>query len=301
MTRAAWGRLRAQPWRLWMTQLAAVIRLELKKSMFHRRVLGLWLVALLPVLVIGGHVVQVMARGGVVTSSVVNGVHSRVTRATLEGDTGVLAGIFQFFYLRLAIFFGAMGVFTWLVRGEMVENTLHYYLLAPIRREVLGLGKFLSGLIACCSVFVTAVFACFVLMYLPFGPAGSDFVFRGPGLGHLFSYLGVTVLACCGFGALFLALSLVFRNPAIPGAIVLGWETISGVLPAAMQKLSVTYYLKHLCPVSVPVEGIMALFTVVTEPVAPWAAVLGLLLLTAAVLVAACWRMRTLEISYHSE
>ena len=277
--------LHEAPWQLWTAQLAAILAVELKRNLGRRRSIWLYLLTLAPVLLIGAHALRSPF-----------GLH-----CNLDEDTQVMAGIFQFFYLRLAIFFGAMGVFTWLVRGEMVENTLHYYLLAPIRREVLGLGKFLAGLIACCSVFVTAVFACFVLMYLPFGPVGSDFVFHGPGLGQLFSYLGVTVLACCGFGALFLALSLVFRNPAIPGAIVLGWETISGVLPATMQKLSVTYYLKHLCPVSVPVEGILALFTVVTEPVAPWAAVLGLLLLTSAVLVAACWRMRTIEISYHTE
>src|SRR6266404_259379 len=279
------ARLLAHPWGLWAAQVRSIVRLELKKNFFHKRSLGIWVLAYIPVLIIGGHALQAMRR------------HN----ANLEEDTRVLAGIFQFFYLRVGIFFGTMGVFTWLVRGEMVESTLHYYLLAPVRRELLVIGKFLAGVITSCVIFGAAIFLNFVLMYVHFGPVGRDFVFNGPGLAHLLSYLGITVLACCGFGALFLALSLIFKNPAVPGAIVLGWETISGVLPPLLQKFSVTYYLKHLCPVSVPVEGLWALFTVVTEPVPTWAAVLGLLMLVTAVLVFACLRVRTLEISYHTE
>ena len=289
MMRAAQSALRrfaAQPWRLWMAQTLAVMRMELKKNFIHRRgLLALWAVAYLPALIIFGHWLETLRR----------------MQCSLEEDTRILAGIFQFFYMRVGIFFGAMSIFTWLVRGEMVESTLHYYLLAPLRREVLVLGKFLAGLVAAGVIFGSAVFTCFGLMYGHFGAVGRDYVFNGPGLGQLFSYLGITVLACCGFGALFLALSLMFKNPIVPGAIILGWETISGVLPAALQKLSVTYYLKHLCPVQVPVDGLMALFTVVTEPVPTPVAVLGLLLLSGTVLALACWRVRTIEISYHAE
>jgi len=38
---------------------------------------------------------------------------------------------FQIFYLRVGIFFGCMGLFTWLFRGEIVEKSLHYYFLSP--------------------------------------------------------------------------------------------------------------------------------------------------------------------------
>ena len=34
---------------------------------------------------------------------------------------------------------------TRLIRGEMMERSLHYYLLAPVRREMLLLGKFIAG------------------------------------------------------------------------------------------------------------------------------------------------------------
>jgi hypothetical protein len=44
-----------------------------------------------------------------------------------EEDRMILAGIFQFFYLRLAVFFGCLGMFMYLFRGEMSNRTLHYW------------------------------------------------------------------------------------------------------------------------------------------------------------------------------
>jgi ABC-type transport system involved in multi-copper enzyme maturation permease subunit len=63
-------------------------------------------------------------------------------------DSIMFAGVFQFFFLRLAIFFGCLGIFMNLFRGEILDRSLHFYFLAPIRREVLMTGKFLAGLLA---------------------------------------------------------------------------------------------------------------------------------------------------------
>ena len=62
-----------------------------------------------------------------------------------EEDRTIFAGIFQFFYLRLAVFFGCLGMFVYLFRGEMTNRTLHYWFLAPARREVLLAGKYAAG------------------------------------------------------------------------------------------------------------------------------------------------------------
>ena len=43
-----------------------------------------------------------------------------------------------------------------LFRGEILDRSLHFYFLAPIRREVLMAGKFLAGLLATCTIFVTS-------------------------------------------------------------------------------------------------------------------------------------------------
>ena len=272
-------RFEEAPWQLWTSQLVAILRYELRRCLWMRRSIWIYLLALAPAGIIALHV-----------------MFNR--HFDLPDDTQVLGGIFQFYYLRLGIFFGCMGLFTWLFRGEIVEKSLHYYFLAPVRRELLVIGKFLAGFIASSVIFVFSVWLCFVLTYAHFGPAGRAFIFDGPGLHHLQAYMSVTVLACLGYGSLFLALSLVFKNPILPGIMVLGWETFHAVLPSFLQKFSVMFYLKQLCPITIPPDGLMALFTVVAEPVSPWLAVPGLMCLSAAILVFACFRIRRTEISY---
>ena len=56
--------------------------------------------------------------------------------------------LFQLFFLRLVVFFVCFTVFTYLVRGEIAERSLHFYLMAPLRRDVFLVGKFIAGLIA---------------------------------------------------------------------------------------------------------------------------------------------------------
>lgn len=267
---------------LWLSQLWAIVRIELKRALGMRRSIWIYLIALGPAAIIALHA-----------------INSPMGRyCNISEDTTILAEIFQLFYLRVGIFFGCMGLFTWLFRGDMVEKSLHYYFLSPVRREVLVVGKFLAGLAGASLIFGFSVLVSFTLMYAHFGPAGRDFVFHGPGLGHLAAYLGVTVLGCLGYGSVFLAFSLMVKNPILPGAVVLLWETFHAVLPALLQKFSVIFYLKQLCPVSVPPGGVMALFAVVTEPVSAWIAVPGLLLLSTAILAYACFRIRRTEISY---
>ena len=131
--------------------------------------------------------------------------------------------------------------------------------------------------------------------------AGRDFVWNGPGLAHLRAYLLVTVLACLGYGAVFLALGSAFRNPIVPAMVFFLFEGINGVLPVWLKHLSVTFYVKPLCPVELPIEGISGLFTVVAEPTPPWLAVSGLLAFVLLVVALACWRIRKLEISYSTD
>jgi len=138
-------------------------------------------------------------------------------------------------------------------------------------------------------------------MYSRFGSTGKSYVFGGPGLGQLGSYLLVTALACIGYGAVFLALSLLFKNPIVPGVVIMGWETIAAIFPDWAQMLTVTFYLKHLCPVSLPLSGPLAIFTIVAEPVPPFVAVLGLLLLTITILALSCFLIHRMEITYTAE
>jgi ABC-type transport system involved in multi-copper enzyme maturation permease subunit len=271
-------------WWVRKTQILTVTRMELAKNFFSRRGIWIYLLAFAPVLVIGLHAMESLRRPG---------------RFNLQDETTAMAFIFQVYYMRLGVFFGCMGIFTWLFRGEVIQRSLHYYFLAPMRREVLVAGKFLAGAITAIILFGAGVTVSFFAIYAHLGDPGIRFITQGAGAGQLLAYLGTTALAVIGYGSMFLALSLVFKNPIIPAAIMLGWETISAVLPAFLQKLTITFYLKMFYPVAAPNEGgLLSLFTVVTDPVSPWLAVPGLLALSAVVFYFACLRIRRLEISY---
>jgi ABC-type transport system involved in multi-copper enzyme maturation permease subunit len=278
------GTLRQQPWSLWWIQFRRFARIEIRRNLFTRRAWWIYFLAFIPTLLLLLHLL-------IDTHPDFN----------LSEDTGVLAGVVQLYYVRLGIFFGCLGIFSRLIRGEMIERSLHYYLLSPVRREVILLAKFFAGAVSAVVLFGSAVLADFLLMYAGYGAAGRDFMFHGPGLGQVEAYLLIVVLACLGYGSVFLLLSLMFRNP-MPGAmLLLGWEAINPVMPSLLQKFSVASYLRHLMPVSVPAEGVFALLTVETEPVSAWVAVLGLSALIAAILVYSCIRMRRLEIRYSTD
>lgn len=223
-----------------------------------------------------------------------------------EEDRMILAGIFQFFYLRLAIFFGCLGLFMYLFRGEMTNRTLHYWLLAPARREVLLAGKYAAGLLASAAIFGGGALLAFAAMVWPHDPVELQAYWNAGGMSHAFWYATAAVLGCVGYGSVFLALGLYVRNPIVPAAVLLIWEGAAGILPHVLQKLSILYYLQSLCPVpALPAdEDIPTLIRLLMAPAAPASrpgAILGLLLLTAFVLWIASRAVRRMQISYGSD
>jgi hypothetical protein len=222
-----------------------------------------------------------------------------------EEDRAIFAGIFQYFYLRLAIFFGCLGMFMYLFRGEMTNRTLHFWLLAPARREVLLAGKFVAGLIASAAIFGGGTLLCFAALLWPHDPVEIQAYWNAGGLGHAFWYAAAAALGCVGYGSVFLAVGLYVRNPILPAAILLGWDSINGILPHFLQKISVLYYLQSLCPVPAPLDtGAPALIRLLAAPAAPASrpgAILGLLLLAAFVLWIAGLAVRRMQISYGTE
>ncbi len=276
--------LAQQPWSLYLTQTRRLTVIELRRNLVSWRASWIYFLAFVPTLIIFIHL-----------------LFDSHPQSTMSDDSNVLAGIVQLYYIRLGIFFGCLGIFSRLIRGEMIERSLHFYLLAPVRREILLLSKFIAGSVSALLLFVTAIVADFVLMYAAYGPAGRAYILSATGLAQLEAYVAIAVLACLGYGAVFLLLSMMFRNPTPAAMLVLGWEAINPVMPSLLQKLSVASYLRHMMPVSIAGEGIFALLTVETEPVSGWVAALGLLMLTAVVLIYSCYRIRKLEIRYTTE
>jgi hypothetical protein len=240
-----------------------------------------------------------LANGKVESINIQEGVN-------LGRDSIMFAGVFQFFFLRLAVFFGCLGIFMNLFRGEVLDRSLHFYFLAPIRREVLMAGKFLAGLLATCVIFVTSELLQTVAFLWHFPPRMRDvYLYHNHGLEHAAIYLGVTVLACVGYGAFFLVAGMMFKNPILPAAVILIWEAINPFLPNVLKQFSVIYYLKSLCPVEIPsapgTPPILALLVSNSDPVSAPVAVLGIVIVALIALYASSVQVRRMEINYTTE
>ena len=271
---------RATSWALWRRQTLAILRLEIKKNFLSRRALLLYPIAGLPIIMLS-------------MLALVPPDTDEMQNFSMLGQ--VFAAVYGGLILRTLVFFGCAWVFMNLFRGEVVDRSLHYYFLSPVRREVLVVGKYLSGLIATIVLFSITTVGSMSILYFGLFPAESrTFFFEGAGAGHMLAYLGVTILACIGYGAVFLIVGLFFRNPIIPGLLLYGWEWINFLLPPGLKKLSVIHYLQSLVPVPMS-EGP---FAVLAEPTPAWIAVPSLLFVTTVVLFLAGLHIRRMEISY---
>ncbi len=273
-------RPRPTSWSLWTRQTLAIMRLEIKKNFLSRRAFLLYLIAGLPLVLL-----SLLALFPPPTDEMEN----------FSQLSTVYAAVYGGLILRTLIFFGCAWVFMNLFRGEVVDRSLHYYFLAPVRREVLVVGKYLSGLIATIVLFsITTIGSMLILYFWLFPSESAGYFFDGAGASQLMAYLGVTVLACIGYGAVFLIVGLFFRNPIIPGLLLYGWEWLNFLLPPLLKKLSVIHYLQSLVPVPMS-EGP---FAVLVEPTPAWISVPSLLLFTCVVLFLASLHIRHMEISY---
>lgn len=273
----------AASWALWARQIVAIMKLEIGKNFFSRRALLLYPMVGLPLFLLT--------------------MLAIIPPDTDEmGNFGMLGQIYAAVYggliLRTLVFFGCAWIFMNLFRGEVVDRSLHYYFLTPVKREVLVIGKYLSGLAAAVILFGVTTLGSMLILYFGLFPLESRTFFAGgAGAGQLLSYLGVTILACIGYGAVFLLVGLRFRNPIIPGLLLYGWEWINFLLPPGLKKVSVIHYLQSLVPVPMS-EGP---FAVLAEPTPAWISVPSLLLFTALVLFLASLQIRRMEISYAGE
>src|SRR5712692_8921615 len=215
---------------LWISQALAVLRLEMKKTFFAKRGLWIYVLALGPVLLFGGHSIDQIRTG---------------RPCDFGQNTNIFATVFQIFYMRLAVFFGCVGIFMNLFRGEVLDKSLHFYFLAALRREVVLAGKFLAGMLTAVTVFGLSTALQLAALFAHMDSTTlSTYFFHNGGISHVAAYIGVTVLACIGYGSVFMAAGILFRNPIIPAAGILIWEAINSFLPAILQKLSIIYYLK---------------------------------------------------------
>src|SRR6476659_11214752 len=265
-------------WSLWFRQIGAIFRLELEKNFLSRRSILIYLLALLPLFPLAllalvtppGNEWRDFNQYSVIYSIIYNGL-----------------------IMRTLVFFGSAWIFMNLFRGELVDRSLHYYFLSAVRREVLVIGKYISGLATSILLFTATTVIAMLLLYFPHLYSQSVRYFtEGRGLTQLFTYAGITILACLGYGAFFLFIGLFVRNPIIPAVLLYGWEWLNFLLPPLLKKISVIHYLNSLVPLPMQ-EGP---FAVVADPTPAWIAVPSLVIVTLIVLVLSAYRIRHMEI-----
>ncbi len=262
-------------------QAMVIARIEVGRSIFSRRVLAV-------ILLVGMPLSLALLRALFMPES---------RRADISHTTADFAQMFYFFDLRFVVFFACAVLFVKLFRGEILERSLHYSLMAPVRREVLVVGKYLGGLVSSWILLLGATAVTYVLFYLAHGSAGMRHLTSAAGMGQFAGYLGVVALACAAYGALFLLAGLYFKNPMVPAVIFLGWEVATPFLPAALKAISIVHYLGSLLPVP-PVMGPLAMLA---QPVSPWLAILGLLASIAVLLGLAVRKAKRLEVTYSAD
>jgi len=268
-------------WPLWRRQITVLAKQEIGRSVFSRRALPVYLLAAMPIAL-------ALLRALFLPDS---------QRSHPGHTTTEFANVYHFFVLRFIVFFSAALLFVKLFRGEILERSLHYHLLAPVRREVLAVGKYFGGLVASAAILGATVVLTMVLFYLPHGSEGMAYLTSGSGLGDIFAYVVTTVLACAAYGALFMLAGLFFKNPMVPAVLFLGWEVLTPFLPGFLKILSIVHYLGSLEPVPIS-QGPFALMA---QPVPVWLAVIALIAISGGLLALSAWKARGLEVTYSTE
>ena len=268
-------------WPLWRRQVLAILTIEMRKMALSKRGFAAYLLGVLPWVILIIRAIAMMVFDG--------------------GDSEppiAFAALFQVWMLHGAIYFACVAVFNHLFRGELADRSLHYYFLAPIRRTVLTVGKLVGGVAFTSLVFSISTVVSLVLMLIPHGwHVSSRYLFAGGGLGHLFVYLIVVVVACIGYGGLFLLSGVLLRNPIVPVIFIFLWEAVNPLLPVVLKKLSIIFYLTSLCPVPIPAETI----AIIADPAPAWIAFLVPVAVAAVCVALASLRVQRMEIAYGTD
>ncbi len=270
---------------IWLRQLIAMLRIELGKCLFSKRALISYILALLPILLF-------MTLGFGTAFGSDTGINS------VEQARQIYAEVFTTLILAGVIFLGSAATFISLFRGEILDRSIHYYMLTPVRREVLVVAKYLAGLSACIIIFGLSTLVSFFSIYIAFGfeQLISD-LSSGVALRQVGLYLGIIILACMGYGSLFMATGLLLRNPFIPIIAIAVWEAIHFVLPPSLKIFSVMYYLKGLLPIPID-EGALA---VIVAPPPLWVSIFGMFALSIVTVSGSIFLLKRLQVHYSGE
>lgn len=144
-------------------------------------------------------------------------------------------------FLQIVLVFVTLVSATALIREEIDDGTLPFLLTRPVSKPTVALSKYAGYLVAALVFLLPPVVVAYAVTE----------AYAGAGLGAdldvLGGFLAATALGVLAYGALFYFLSVALRKPLMVGLLIgFLWESIAGLLPGNVPKLSLIYYLKSV-------------------------------------------------------
>ena len=179
------------------------------------------------------------------------------------------AGDLPGFILRVVVFLGCVAVFGNLIRREMLDRSLHYYFLTPVRREVLVAAKYLTGAAGRGRALRHArPLISFLLAYAPHtglraASSSAARAWRTSGAYLLVTRWPASATARCSSPSASSSRARRSRRSRSSAG-----RRIHFLLPPLLKKVSVIHYLQSLCPVPFD-EGPLA---ILADAPSPWVA-----------------------------
>lgn len=258
-------------------QFKEIFKISLKKSFFSKQTLLIFVLALAPIFI-----------------TLIAALEESSLKDINAGRQG-FGYIYAVLISGAVIFLGSAAYFISAFRGEILERSMHYYMLAPVRRDLIVYGKYCACLLTAMLIFSISTVVSYLMLYLATGTArlAAD-IGNGIAVTQLASYLLMSVLASIGYGSLFMAIGLAFRNPLLPILILAGLEFIYPLLPTGLKFLSIRYYVISRMPV-VLTDGP---FAIISSPMPVWASILGVVTIAGVALCVSIRILRRLEVKY---
>ncbi len=144
-------------------------------------------------------------------------------------------------FLQIVLIFVTVVNANALIREEIEDQTLVYFLTRPVSKPMVSTFKYLGGLAAGLVLMVPPMILAYAVTQSYTGdPFGSD-------LDVLGGFVATTILGGAAYGAFFAFLSVLVRRPLAAGLLFgFVWESFVGSLPGDVPKLSIIHYLKSV-------------------------------------------------------
>lgn len=235
-----------------LRQMVSITRLSIRRLVFTRFMFIILLLAVLPILLL-------------VVIGISMNLHHVSTRDIAEIHN-MQERILRECYIRFIIFFVASISGFAIVRQDLDDRTLHYLLLAPVRRWSVVISKFIGFWIVTAIVLTASYWAAYaVSMLIVVGPAATvrDLFGENPRYVSILRETGVMLLAMTTYGTIGMAFGSVLKS-LVFAPILWTWEMVLPWLPLTLKKLNLSYYFHSLLPV--PQTGKTYALEIVSQP-----------------------------------